>query len=285
MVWAQCPLRHVLGLTVYRAGAFMNTWNSELIQAGFNNHATGFITNIGSQVELQHPTVAGIYRATMAQQRNVQDPSQVLQKAREFYMVNKSSTAVQYNQPTLGYVVKWLSELGKTTELDGLLTYIDNHLRPTWENGGLYYPRNDEPTDAEGRWTHMDPFSGNSAIGYARLNVENGQKNMWDFPWTREDLASRPWVDGIDFSQGVDCLRGTWVHRVCAMLITLREWAFRAMRVAFEVRNLPEGRWAIYQRHGQAVTCEFAEGANIYVEANIKAGEEIDFVIIQDSKY
>jgi hypothetical protein len=122
-------------------------------------------------------------------------------------------------------VVKWLFELGRATELEGLLTYIDKNLQPTWEKGGQYYPRNDQATDSEGRWTHMDPFTGNAAIGYASLNVENGQKIIWDSPWTKERLASSPWVDGIDYPLGVDCLRGVWDDEYSAMIITLREWA------------------------------------------------------------
>lgn len=54
----------------------------------------------------------------------------------------------------------------------------------------------------------MDPFTGNAAIGYARLNAENGKKKIWNFPWEKEDRASRPWVDGIDYPQGLNCLRG-----------------------------------------------------------------------------
>ncbi|KAJ5368782.1 uncharacterized protein N7496_008542 [Penicillium cataractarum] len=137
---------------------------------------------------------------------HIADSAEILQAAREFYKENRSTIKFPYNQPTLGYVIKWLSELGKTTELDGLLAYADKHLQPTWENGGLYYPRNDIATDEEGHWTHMDPFSGNSAIGYARLNVENGQKIMMHAPWTKETLVDRPFVDGLDLSQGMDCL-------------------------------------------------------------------------------
>jgi hypothetical protein len=31
----------------------------------------------------------------------------------------------------------------------------------------------------------MDPFSGNAVIGYARLNVPDGQKVMWEHPGRR----------------------------------------------------------------------------------------------------
>jgi hypothetical protein len=62
------------------------------------------------------------------------------------------------------------------------LAYADENLDPVWEKGGLYYPRNDKLENGEPKWTHMDPFSGNAAIGYSRLNVRDGQKKMWDRP-------------------------------------------------------------------------------------------------------
>jgi hypothetical protein len=70
----------------------------------------------------------------------------------------------------------------------------------------------------------MDPFSGNAAIGYARLNVPDGQKKMWEQPWASEHLAKRPWIDGIDLAQNVDCLRGVWDEQKKTLIVTLRTW-------------------------------------------------------------
>jgi hypothetical protein len=65
--------------------------------------------------------------------------------------------------------------LGKVTAIDGLIANADNHLPPTWEHCGLYYPRNDLATDEEGHWTYMYPFSGNSADFCSWFSVENGE--------------------------------------------------------------------------------------------------------------
>lgn len=54
-----------------------------------------------------------------------------------------------YKQPTFGNVVERLSELGKDTELNGLLAHADENLDPVWEKGGLYYPRNDKLENGE----------------------------------------------------------------------------------------------------------------------------------------
>jgi hypothetical protein len=57
----------------------------------------------------------------------------------------------------IGYVCKWLSELGKTEKLGGLRT-VDARLNPSSEEGGLYYPRNDQFVDENDNMIHMDPF-------------------------------------------------------------------------------------------------------------------------------
>ncbi|GLA13196.1 hypothetical protein AnigIFM62618_009726 [Aspergillus niger] len=269
-----------VGLTAW-AAAFMNTWNSEFVRAGFENHAVGFITNIDGQVELQHPMVAGAYRAALAQGDAAKGLSQVLQGAREFYKANKSNINFPYNEPTFGYVVKWLSELGKATELNGILAYADKHLQPTWENGGLYYPRNDQATDNEGRWTHMDPFSGNTAIGYSRLNVENGQKKIFEEPWTKETLASHPYVDGLDLSQGVDCLRGLWDQDRSALIVTVREWPGQGANIKFQIENLSSGTWTVYTSQGRFDEHKVLSGGHIAIDAIIKAKEEVDFVVVK----
>ena len=260
----------------------MNAWNSEFVRAGFPSHVKGFITNIDGQIELQHPMVAGVYRAALAQGDAVdQDSAALLQRAREYYKENHSTIQFPYNEPTFGYVVEWLSELGKTTELNGLLAYADQHLQPTWENGGLYYPRNDSATDEEGRWTHMDPFSGNSAIGYARLNVENGQKTMMNAPWTKETLARSPYVDGLDLSQGVDCLRGVWDQDRKAMVVTVREWTGKGSTISLDIQNFSSGRWTVYTSQGGRTTHNLPNGGHIAVDTTLKGGEEVDIVVIQ----
>jgi hypothetical protein len=263
----------------------MNTWNSEFVRAGFNSHAKGFITNIDNQVELQHPMIAAAYRTAVVREDATQKPSEILQQARDYYIANRSSSNFPYNPPTFGYVVKWLSELGKTAELNGLLAYADKHLKPTWDKGGLYYPRNDSATDENGRWTHMDPFSGNAAIGYARLNVENGMKKIWDMPWAKSTLVGRPHVDGLDLSQGVDCLRGVWDESRGALILTVRECAGgqRVVNISFAINNLPAGTWIVYASWRASSVHKVLEGEKIGVKMTINGNEEVDVVVVRDS--
>jgi hypothetical protein len=139
-----------------------------------------------------------------------------------------------------------LSELGKEKELEDLLEYADQRLQPTWENGGLHYPRNDDLVNEEWNLLHVDPLYGNAGIGYARLNVENGQKKMWESPWTLDLLAGRPWVDGLNYADGIDFLRAFWNEEKAAMVVTMRSSSTQVRKVSVVARHLPAGQWAAY---------------------------------------
>ena len=109
----------------------------------------------------------------------------------------------------------------------------------TWLNGGLYYLRCDigADNDADGNWTFMDPFFSNTPIGYARLNVPDRQKVMWEHLWTKEDIASRPRIDNVGLGDGVDALRGLWDEKRHVMVASWRTWDRRAMQIKLVVRN------------------------------------------------
>ncbi|PVH90850.1 hypothetical protein DM02DRAFT_678372 [Periconia macrospinosa] len=231
--------------------AYMNTWNSELVKSLYHKQALGYITIVDGQVRLHDHDFAKEYRK-LAEAESlehnkvpIQDTAARVAEARALRAVNRPPPE-RLADPVLGCVLQWLSELGKTTELQGLLDYADASLNPTWENGGLFYPRQDPKLDRGDVWAHMDPFTGNAGIAYGRLNVPDGQKIMWEKPWTREYLAKRPWIDGIDLSQGVDTLRGLWDDDNSAIILTLRTWHGNQVIVELVGRNLDAGFWAVY---------------------------------------
>lgn len=88
-----------------------------------------------------------------------------------------------------------------------ILEYANSRLLPTWEKGDLFYLMNNTNFDEEGDWVHMDPFTGNAAIGYTRLNMKSWQNIMWERSWTCEMLVARPWIDELSLSEEVDYLR------------------------------------------------------------------------------
>ena len=53
---------------------------------------------------------------------------------------------------------------------------------------------------------------------------KDGQKKMWERPWTSAEMEKRPWIDNFDLGDGVDVLRGSWVEEHGAMVLTLRTW-------------------------------------------------------------
>ena len=92
--------------------------------------------------------------------------------------------AMPYRSPALGYAALWLSEVGDRERLTALLDHADRFMQPTTEHGGLFYPRVDRSTDAAGRMTYMDPLTGNALLAYARINVVDGMRAMYERPWT-----------------------------------------------------------------------------------------------------
>src|SRR5690606_13474112 len=50
----------------------------------------------------------------------------------------------RWRHPDVGTIAMFLSEMGDATTLEALLAHADKHMQPTWERGGLFYPRNDQ---------------------------------------------------------------------------------------------------------------------------------------------
>ncbi|KAK3291430.1 Rft protein-domain-containing protein [Chaetomium fimeti] len=265
------------------ANAFMNTWNSEFVRDSYDKQALGFITNIDGHIELHHPAIGATIRQLVREEQADPSSAETLQRARDKYLANRSA-GFKYMQPLFGYVVEWLSELGKSKELGALLSHADAHFSPTWDRGGLYYPRQDQVTDESCCWKFVDPFTGNAAIGYARLNVEDGQKKMWDKPWTRGSLAKYPWVDDLDLSQGVDCLRGCWVEEEQAMVISLRAWDGVDHKLDFSVKNLPAGHWGVYENGLLLCEHQITKGDAVEVSTMVCRDREIDVVVVKLSQ-
>lgn len=269
--------------------AFMNSWNSDSVRACYNHQALGYLTTIDGETKI-HPAVVGNAYRKLANEgsSDTAAPSEILQKALEIAKVTSAEKMAArsaekplslLSKPIFGYVAQWLSELGKP-ELTGLLKFADDNLHPTWNNGGLYYPRNDEPMDVDLQWTHMDPFSGNAAIGYARLNVEDGMKKIWEDPWTQEVVQSRPWVDGISLADGVDFLRGLWDAENQVVVVTMKSWNGAKKKVRPVFKNLGPGIWEVFVDRQLRTKGKFEEGGEIAIEVEVGA-EDVDVVTIK----
>ncbi|KAJ7361291.1 hypothetical protein DFH08DRAFT_951873 [Mycena albidolilacea] len=162
----------------------MNSWSSEEIHALYPAQSLGVLSSADKdgRVNANSRAVGSAFR-TLVKEGADPDAPATLHSAREIAGPPAKST---FSYPDFGYVVQWVSEVGSAATLDGLLRHADVFLSPTWERGGLFYPRYDEPENAAGNWTRMDSYTGNAATGYARLNVADGQRKMWEAPWKKE---------------------------------------------------------------------------------------------------
>lgn len=97
----------------------------------------------------------------------------------------------------MGWAAVCASELGDCETRDRLLAYADARLHRDWERGGLFYRRHDTRYAADGYLSAMDPHTGNALLGYARLNVTDGLRKLYEGAWTPERKAM-PAIVAID---------------------------------------------------------------------------------------
>jgi hypothetical protein len=98
----------------------MNAWNAKFIRSKFDQQAMGYITNIEGKIEIQHPTVGAEIRRLVSEEGARLDSPETIRRARVSFLANKEQNKFPYMQPLFGYIVTWLSELGKSNELDSL---------------------------------------------------------------------------------------------------------------------------------------------------------------------
>lgn len=154
-------------------GSLMNMWNSEVVETHYAHRARDYIHDAGDGTLTVGPVPE--------------------------HLENVALTAH-------GWYTMWASEMGDVATRDGLLAYADRHLNPSWADGGLFYPRQDESRDAENRRIVMDPFAGNVHYAYARLNVPGGLRGLYDWPGRmrrRDHPALTGVAHDVDVSQAV----------------------------------------------------------------------------------
>ena len=259
--------------------AFM-PWNYKQIKSMYPSVGNGFLDRVDGRINVHPPAVAIAIKEIVANEGGRHDAPAVIARAREMTAKVKASTK-PYLSPTFGYIAQWLSEVAGPADLDALLLHADTYLNPSWSKGGLYYARCDNGWDKDGNYTYVDPYTGNAAIGYARLNVKDGQKKMWDRPWTREDLENRPWIDGVGLERGVDCSRGKWNEEQQAMIATFRSWNRESVAIKPVVKVLPLGTYGVYvdgELRRLAVLASRSEEIAVDLEV---ADSEVDLVLLR----
>lgn len=220
-------------------------WNYDLVHSMYPSAGYGYLQRVDDRLNLNPQTVANKIRALIKDDGADPNAKSTLTRAREL-TADSPLTTKPYMSPTFGYLALWISEIAGGSDLDALLQHADKYLNPSWSNGGLYYARCENGWDVDGNFIFNDAFTGNAGIGYGRLNVKNGQKKMWDRPWTKGEVESRPYIDGLGLESNVDCLRGIWDEQEGAMVVTLRTWNGSTKAVELLVNALPTGHYGIY---------------------------------------
>ncbi|GIJ81525.1 hypothetical protein Asppvi_000024 [Aspergillus pseudoviridinutans] len=269
-----------LGFTAW-AAAFMNAWNPILAHQTFQNQATGFLSRVeGNRVNVNPGPLAFAIRELVEKDGVDPDSSSTIQTAQELVEKNPDPREPPFSRPLFGYVLKWVSEVGDKATLDGLLNHVDRYFQPTWEDGGLYYPVKPQEPDSL-NWTEVEPLTGNSAVGYARLNVFDGQRKMWTDPWTPKHVSSAPFVKGINLGIGRDFLRGCWNETLNARVVTMRSWDGTRKKGEFECCNLPVGQYGVYH-NGELTDIRDVTQPGDTIEVSVDVtGEEFDMVLLK----
>lgn len=262
--------------------AFM-PWNHDMVQSLYPSIGDGFLHRMDHSINVNPPAVANEIRRIARLENADPNSDSVLSRAREATRDAKAAW-IPYLSPVFGYVALWLSEIAEPEELNKLLKHADTYLTPSWSNGGLYYKRCDKGWDDNGNYTYVDPHTGNAAIAYSRLNIKNGQKKMWDHPWTRDEVESRPWIDGISFGQDIDCLRGEWNEENKAMIATFRTWNGSRVSCRPVIKKLPFGSYGIYvDSHLRSVAHVGNGNDEISIDLQIGA-EDVDIAVVCASR-
>ena len=263
----------------------MNGWNSEEVHEMYEHQALGTLTKRkDGRVNVERPDVAIILRHLA--EAGEGDPNDASVQAQALKEANENAPAHSFPlaKPVFGLAAGWVAEVGDKDTLRGILKHADDFLNPSWSNGGLYYPRRDEKSDEEGNWRYVDPVTGNACIGYARLNISDGQKIMWENAWTPEKVQQSPAIEGVGFGSSVDFTRCKWATKAeigrDLFLFTMRTWHGQQSKIHPRITALPAGRYDVFV-DSKLVRTYDQDGAQALELALEVAGDEVDVCVLK----
>lgn len=178
----------------------------------------------------------------------------------------------------VGLSALWFSEMGDEERLHKLLRYVDTYQNPTWEKGGLFYPRRDEFYDEHGHFVYVDPWVGNALIAFARLNVSNGLNTLYSRPWNQAHFAEPSLAE---VSPCIDVLRCGYLPDTGALVTTVQADASangRPARLAFRNFAAGAGNW-VMEREGKLLLS--GQGSRITAnDDSLGASVEEDLLVV-----
>jgi hypothetical protein len=168
-----------------------------------------------------------------------------------------------------GWVAAWVSEMGDEDALRGLLEHADRYMRPTWRDGGLYYPRNDQRVDVAGHRTEVEPMAGNVLLPYARLNVPDGMWKLYNQPWSAGHFAE-PALSEV--AADVDVSTAYFDRDRRELVFTVRRRDDRPADGTVRLANLDRAgeSWRLYD--GDGLVAGGRRGGEVSEDAAVSAG-------------
>jgi hypothetical protein len=149
-----------------------------------------------------------------------------------------------------GWMAAWASEMGDEAAVKGMMAHADAFMNPSWENEGYFYPRQDELRDAKGNQIAVNPTVGNALLPYARLNVKDGLRAIYQKPWAEEE-RQRPSVS--DLADKFDLRRAWFDEDGDRLLLTLKGRRGARGRGELVIDNVwSRGDWTL-EADGEAV--------------------------------
>lgn len=216
-------------------GAVMHAWNPDFVQAQYPAQSKAwFKRSADGLVSLRPPTVM---KAMEQAERLNQQPDIT------------EDLAYRWTAPEFGYAAIWASEIGDQEVLDGLLLHANRYMKPTYERGGLYYPRNDSSWDEDGNMTYVDPLTGNVLIAYARLNVPQGLMKLYEQPFAPAHFAAPALVA---MAPRVDVLRALFTDQR-QLQLSVRGRAAEPGATTLTISNVEAGQAWMLLRDGEPV--------------------------------
>jgi hypothetical protein len=124
------------------------------------------------------------------------------------------------------------------------LAYADRFLNPIWQEGAYFYQRRDGWFDEHDRLAAMDPHTGNALLAYARLNVPDGLRKLYEKPWG-ESHFSEPAL--VEMPDDLDVRGARYDVDGASLLLNLRADGSNARRVEISIANVwNRGDWTLH---------------------------------------
>ncbi|HKP79953.1 MAG TPA: hypothetical protein VJU34_12595 [Phenylobacterium sp.] len=140
-----------------------------------------------------------------------------------------------------GFFAVLAAEVGDGQTRNAFLAYADKYWKPKWDEDGLRYPRQDafkRDGDPANVWRRVQVLTGNSLLGLARMNVEDGFYDIYNKPRGASAFAE-PFISGVDYPQ-TKVARAVYDPSKSALIVTLRRAAALPTDGAVKAARLQE---------------------------------------------